>query len=313
MKKYGFPLLLVCSIATLATPVFAGVTVSAPANNSTVATTVQYVANATTSCSKGVSAMGIYTAPGVLAYTANGASVNTVLSLNANTTYKTVVQEWDNCGGSSSTPITINVGGSTGAGSVSVSAPANNSNVSSSVQYVATATSSCAKGVAAMGIYTAPYQLAYTVNGASLNTTLNLSAGTYNTVVQEWDHCGNSSKTPITITVGSGGNPGQQTFANLHQQGGWTGYALLPSSYNICGSCTPNGPQLTWSRTTGVNSPSVSGSSTMHSIGGKTLFADALWNNHLIGDFSSQGLPDFKHTIVPNVHNFTYDVWFYAN
>jgi hypothetical protein len=37
-----------------------------------------------------------------------------------------------------------------------------------------------------------------------------------------------------------------------------------------------------------------------------------LWNNHLIGDFSSRGLPDFGHTIVPNVHNFTYDVYFYA-
>lgn len=313
MKKCSFPLLLVCSIATLAAPVFAGVTVSAPTNNSTVAPTVQYVASANTSCSKGVSAMGIYTAPGVLAYTVNGASLNTVLNLNPNTTYKTVVQAWDNCGGSSSTPITINVGGSTSSGSVNVSAPANNSNVGTSVQFVATATTSCAKGVAGMGIYTAPFQLAYHVSGASLNTSLTLNPGTYSTVVQEWDHCGHSAKTPITITVGSGGSPLKQTFSNLHQQGGWTGYALLPVSYAICGSCTPNGPQLTWSRTTGVSSPSVSGSSTKHSIGGQTQYADALWNNHLIGDFSSQGLPDWNHSIVPNVHNFVYDVWFYAS
>ena len=314
MQKCGFRLLLVCSIATLAAPVFAGVTVSAPTNNSTVATTVQYVASATTSCSKGVAAMGIYTAPGVLAYKVKGASLNTLLNLNANTTYSTVVQEWDNCGGSSTTPITIKVGGSSGSGgSVNVSAPANNSTVSSSVQYVATATSSCAKGVAAMGIYTAPGVLAYTVNGASLNKTLSLNAGTYNTVVQEWDNCGGYAKTPITITVGgSSPPPTQHTFYNLHQQNGWTGYALLPVSYAICGSCSPGGPQLTWSRTTGVSSPSVSGSSTMHSIGGQTQYADALWNNHLIGDFSSQGLPDFNHTIVPNVHNFVYDVWFYA-
>ena len=33
----------------------------------------------------------------------------------------------------------------------------------------------------------------------------------------------------------------------------------------------------------------------------------------MIGDFSSQGLPDTNRTIVPNVHNFTYDVYFYAN
>ena len=54
-----------------------------------------------------------------------------------------------------------------------------------------------------MGIYTAPSVLAYTVAGASLNTYLKLSAGTYNTVVQEWDKCG-STKTPVTVTVSGG-------------------------------------------------------------------------------------------------------------
>jgi hypothetical protein len=36
-----------------------------------------------------------------------------------------------------------------------------------------------------------------------------------------------------------------------------------------------------------------------------------LWNNHLIGDFSSQGLNDTNKTIIPTLHNFTYDVYFY--
>lgn len=195
---------------------------------------------------------------------------------------------------------------------VTVSAPANNSMVTTTVQYVATATTSCSKGVAAMGIYTAPYQLAYVVNGAKLNTTLTLSAGTYNTVVQEWDNCGGASKTPITVTVASGTSSTQHTFYNLHQQSGWTGYALLPVSYAICSSCSASGPQATWKRTTGIASPSVSGSSTKHDLGGTTQYADVLWNNHLIGDFSSQGLPDYSKTIVPSVHNFVYDVWFYA-
>ena len=64
---------------------------------------------------------------------------------------------------------------------VSVVAPLNNSNVASSVQYAASATTTCAKGVSAMGIYTAPNVLAYTVNGSTLNTELTLSPGTYNT------------------------------------------------------------------------------------------------------------------------------------
>jgi phosphatidylinositol-3-phosphatase len=52
-----------------------------------------------------------------------------------------------------------------------------------------------------MGIYTAPYVLAYKVAGSSLNTYLTLAPGTYNTVIQEWDKCGGSSKTAKTVTV----------------------------------------------------------------------------------------------------------------
>ena len=47
-------------------------------------------------------------------------------------------------------------------------------------------------------------------------------------------------------------------------------------------------------------------------VGGQTVYSDVLWNDHLIGDFSSQGLPDTDHSTIPNVHNFTYDVYFYA-
>src|ERR1700746_870641 len=104
-------------------PAVAGVSVTAPLNNSSVATTVQYVAAATTTCSKGVSAMGIYTAPNVLAYTVNGDKLNTELTLSPGT-YNTVVQEWDNCGGGEKTPVTIYVKGN--AAEVQVSTPANN-------------------------------------------------------------------------------------------------------------------------------------------------------------------------------------------
>ena len=104
-----------------------------------------------------------------------------------------------------------------------------------------------------------------------------------------------------------------QTFTNLHQGPGWTGYALLPSGYSICQSCNPSGPQATWSMTQAVASPSLAGNSTRFDIGGTTPYADILWNNHLIGDFSSQGLPDTGKTLNPATHNFIYDVQFYAS
>ena len=87
---------------------------------------------------------------------------------------------------------------------VTVSAPANGVTLQSPVPFVATASSTtCAAGVAAMGIYTASGVLAYAVNGNTLNTTINLGPGHYNTVVQEWDRCGGSTTTPIGITVSS--------------------------------------------------------------------------------------------------------------
>jgi phosphatidylinositol-3-phosphatase len=94
--------------------------------------------------------------------------------------------------------LTLSVSASAG---VSVSSPGSDSTDSSPVHFVASATTSCAKGISAMGIYPAPYVLAYKVSGSSLNTYLTLTPGTYHTEVQEWDNCGGASKTPITITV----------------------------------------------------------------------------------------------------------------
>src|SRR5436305_1196536 len=84
---------------------------------------------------------------------------------------------------------------------VTVSSPKTSTSMSSPVHFAATATTSCGSGVSSVGIYTAPYVLAYKVSGSTLNTYLTLKAGTYNAVVQEWDKCGGSSKASLTITV----------------------------------------------------------------------------------------------------------------
>ncbi|MFZ0815220.1 MAG: Ig domain-containing protein, partial [Candidatus Sulfotelmatobacter sp.] len=104
--------------------------------------------------------------------------------------------------------------------------------------------------------------------------------------------------------------PPGKTFPNLQQSGGWTGYGLTPPSYATCSPSSCDG--IIYSMSQGVASPSMSGNSTQFSLSGTTVYADALFNNHLIGDFSSQGLPDNNHTLVPTYHNFTYDVYFYG-
>ena len=202
---------------------------------------------------------------------------------------------------------------------VNVTSPGNGATVTSPVHFAASASSSCSKGVAAMGIYTAPFVLAYKVNGASLSTSLSMSSGTQYPVVQEWDNCGGSSKVQLKVTVdpssnngSSGSGSGGKTFYNLQHSGGWTGYALLPPGFGICSGCTSTGSKAKWSWWQGVGSPSMDGMSTHASYdGGSTQWADILWNNHLIGDFSSQGLPDSSKTLVPSLHNFTYDVYFW--
>jgi hypothetical protein len=104
----------------------------------------------------------------------------------------------------------------------------------------------------------------------------------------------------------------QKTVYNLQNQKGWQGFALMPSKYLICSSCSGTGTKINWDRKPGISSPSLSGKATEHHIGGSTSFADVLWNNHIIGDFSSQGIHDYSHTLVPRLHNFVYDVHFYV-
>ena len=85
--------------------------------------------------------------------------------------------------------------------SVSVSSPANGGTVSSPVNFIANAsTTSCSKGVASMGVYVNS-QLITVQNGLSLNASVPLAPGTYNTVVEEWDYCGGATFASVTILV----------------------------------------------------------------------------------------------------------------
>jgi hypothetical protein len=85
---------------------------------------------------------------------------------------------------------------------VNVTAPASGSVVGSPVNYVASATTGCSKGVASMGVYV-DNQLIQVVNGASMNANVTIAPGSHNTVVEEWDYCGGASYTPVAITVSS--------------------------------------------------------------------------------------------------------------
>jgi hypothetical protein len=142
---------------------------------------------------------------------------------------------------------------------VNLIAPIGSSAVSP-VHYVATASTTCSEGIASMGIYTAPSQLAYTTQGASLDTTLNLPTGSYNTTVQAWDHCGGSAKAAVPLTVSGIG----RTFSKIEQMSGWYIYPDQGSPV-----CSP-GPSI-------VSSPSLDGTSGKFYLGPTGQFNNCLW------------------------------------
>lgn len=83
---------------------------------------------------------------------------------------------------------------------VTVTTPTNNTSVTTPTTFVAHATSTCSRGVASMGIYVDD-QLLYVVNSSSMNTSLRMSLGQHYVVVQDWDNCGRSAKTPLNLNV----------------------------------------------------------------------------------------------------------------
>lgn len=93
-------------VAFATTPV---VTVKSPIKGASVGSPINYVASAASpSCPQGISAMRIYTAPGVNAYTVDANNLDVNINLPTGS-YSTVVQAWDNCGGVGKTTVNITV------------------------------------------------------------------------------------------------------------------------------------------------------------------------------------------------------------
>jgi hypothetical protein len=280
-------------LALVAAPAFANVTVTTPANDETSGPAVHFEANATTTCSKGVSSMGIYVNNN-RDYVVAGASLNTTLTLNPGT-YNTVVEEWDGCGGAATASRTVIVSSQSG---VSVATPANGSTVSSPVPVVASATTSCSKGVSSMGVYVDNNRV-YVVNGASMNTQIPMGAGTHNTVVEEWDGCGGAATRQLTLHVTGGGN----VLGAIQGATGWDQWGELPPTDATCDA--PCGGHVSFWMGQHEKSVSLSGNGTQFSISGNTPYADVLFSNPIMGQRSTL-IPDTNHSLIPTLHNFTY-------
>lgn len=309
MKNFFYAILMALMFTA---PTFATITVTSPTNDDTVGSPARFIATANADgCSNGVASMGIYI-NNELKYVVTGDKLDTTLPLAPGIYNNIVLQEWDGCGGATYVREAIKVTDQTG---VFVTTPLPNSTVNSVAKFAATAsTNVCPQGVSSMGIYVNNVRK-YVVPGAKLNTQLSLNAGTQHAVVQEWDYCGGSATTPVDLNVQISSPPPSyaKTFHNLQASNEWMSWGQVAPNFV---DCSPSPCEsIQWSHSLGVQSPSLSGNATQFTLGGPdgtAKYGDVLFTLPLIGVGSSQGLPDYDHTLLPTLHNFIYDADFYV-
>ena len=200
---------------------------------------------------------------------------------------------------------------------ITITSPGSGSSVQSPVHFVASSTSGCAKGIYAMGVYDGSVLMA-TTDGPTMDTNVSLTSGTHtNIVVQNWDKCGGYTKVRISLTVGSSTSPETipstaKTFAAVENFKSWHGFGELAPAYEICTTCTS---KVTWGFAQGVTAPvgGISSTATRYSLGGIVPYSDALFSNHVIGDGTTQNIPDSSGAIMNSIRHMVYDVYFYGS
>jgi hypothetical protein len=122
--------------------------------------------------------------------------------------------------------------------------------------------------------------------------------------------CGGISNMPISPKANVETTPqGQTVISNIQtSSGNWRSWIQLPPAYADC--LTPcYGTSI--EEIFKVAEPSLSGNATMFEINPASPYADALFSAQLIGQNSPQ-IPDASHALLPTIHNFVYDSYFYV-
>lgn len=102
---------------------------------------------------------------------------------------------------------------------------------------------------------------------------------------------------------------GHTVISNIQTPtGNWRSWVQLPPYFADCETpCYGTSIEEIFH----VAEPSLSGDATMFELNPATPYADALFSAQLIGQNSPQ-IPDASHTLLPSIHNFIYDSYFYV-
>ena len=250
------------------------------------------------------------------------------------------------CGGGHPSAFTSTTAGNAPAGSLNISGALPSATVGANYSGSLSVTGGTAPYTFAVSSGQLPNGIVLAKDSGTVSGTPS-SAGTFNFSVSALDAKGNSSQKALQIPVadntatsagsgsgassgggsnsggssnGGGSNAGGsnsgnassgKSFSNIQHAGGWGQHGQGPPNFVDCSPSPCDGISF-WMQQ-GVNNPSKSGAATQFNLGGSTPYSDALWNNHLIGPFSSQGTFDGDRSMVPSLYNFTYDVDFYGD
>ena len=201
------------------------VTLSSPANGTTVSSPVQVVANANGG-GYPVTAIWIYV-DNQPVYKTSASSVNTSLSLSPGP-HHIVPVSWNSTGQAFVASATITVSNPAG---VNVSAPAAGATVASPVLFAASATAPSGRTINAMRIYVDSAN-AYTVGAPRLNASLKMAAGAHAISMQAWDNLGAVYVKSFPVHVGSPTLPTAASLAyqsNFNAVSSWLGKGSAPS------------------------------------------------------------------------------------
>jgi hypothetical protein len=207
------------------------------------------------------------------------------------TSTSTYIATATGAGGTASSNATINVSEQNPPPTISFKAQPNTIKIGASALLSWTTAGATSVNIAGLGSFPA-------------NGSTNVTPSTTTVYTATADGLGGAAKASTTVTVEANGTP----LPNLQASGPWRMWGELPPNYGICSYPCPG---VTWWMKQHITSPSLSGDATEFYLGGTHPYADVLFSNPLIGAYSTQGLPDSDHKLIPTLHNFTYDAYFY--
>jgi acid phosphatase len=169
-----------------------GVSVSSPANNSTVPTTMQVMATAT--AAKPIKTMQVYV-DSKLAYSVNASSINADLNISAGG-HDVVVQAWDTAGNVQKEAVSVTA---TAEAALTISSPTPGETITGGEMTVVAA-ASVPSEIKATAIYVDGVEK-YSINAATVNTNIAVTTGSHTVVVQQWNDAGNVVKASVQVTA----------------------------------------------------------------------------------------------------------------